>query len=89
MAAVALLIYCFPSYPKSLLGWILLFIFALPITVAGEWMGGLITENRLAQKIENETTSEPVSIVRMIYLLFALLLAFAIYFGCAHYVNLG
>lgn len=69
-------------FPTSWLGWILLFLLALPIQIIGEWVGDwFLTKNRLAQHIEEKTSSQQFSVLRIFYGLITLLLVFGLIVG--------
>ena len=67
-----------PSHPKATIGWFGLFAGALPITVAGEWLGEVVFENRFAASLRSNTNAGSVSWLRVTYgvvAVFALLTA--------------
>ncbi|GEM_PF-4557860 len=86
-AAAGMLFYAAPYHPKSLSGWTLFFLLALPITFAGEAIGEAVWRNRIAKKIESGTAGRPISGRRMGYVFVAMLLLFAI--SCAVVSLLG
>jgi uncharacterized membrane protein len=86
IAAATLLISAYPSHPKSLAGWLALYVFALPIYFVGEWIGSVLFENRFAKRLEDETAEQSVSIYRIVYGVLVILAVVAVYFVFAHYL---
>jgi len=62
------MIYAFPMWPKTLIGWVSLLVLGLPILVIGEGIGGILTNNKIAQSIESNTSDKKISWKRMAYL---------------------
>jgi hypothetical protein len=73
-AAVVLLIYVFSHYPKSIVGWVLFFVLALPIAIIGEAIGEAIWRNPVARKLERLTSDRSLSWLRICYGFIAILL---------------
>ena len=66
IGALALL-QLWPWQPKTAVGWLVLFVCALPITAAGEWLGQLAFENRFATSLGNGTAPDSLSWLRVAY----------------------
>jgi len=77
LAAGALLIDTWPSYPRSFLQWGLLLLIGLPVTVLGDWLSDRALSNSLARAIEGRTKDSQLSWLRIGYYL-ALYMLFAI-----------
>lgn len=67
----------FPQRPTTWLGWFALFALALPVTVAGEYVGELLFRNRLSQAVEQRTQQRRFSWLRIAYVLLLFLPLFA------------
>ncbi len=77
IAAVGMLIFAFPSHPKSSTGWLWFFVLALPITLIGEAIGEGLWRNPLAKRIEQKTSTHSFSWLRIAYGFVVMLLVFA------------
>lgn len=69
MAAVLWLVFAFPWHPKSPLGWALLFLLALPMTLAGEFVGDKLLNSRPGRYVEKKTKHKSFSCLRIVYVL--------------------
>jgi len=67
VVGVGLLMQVFPWHPRTVTGWILLFGCALPICAAGEWLGGLVFENRFARRLGSSDDPQGLSWARVAY----------------------
>ena len=82
-----MLIFAFPHYPKTLVGWAAFFLLALPVTLVGEVVGEGLWRNRVAQVVERRTEGKSFSWLRIAYgfvtmlALFAVVLGLALFFG--------
>jgi len=81
VAAIALLAGIFPQYPKTLGGWALLLALALPLTLAGEFVGEFFWRNRIAQAIATRSSGSSLSLLRLSYAFAVMLLCFALAVG--------
>jgi hypothetical protein len=87
LATLVMLISIFPNYPKTLIGWVWVFAIALPVVIVFDLLGWVVWNNRLAQSIEAQSSSQKFSWLRIGYGLVAMLLVFgmawwvAMYFG--------
>jgi hypothetical protein len=68
-AAVLLLIPLWPWRPSSTQGWALYALLALPIVIAGEWIGDRVLDNRLSRAVDRATRQHQFSWFRIAYLL--------------------
>jgi hypothetical protein len=75
-AALGLLVLALPYHPKSSIGWIVFFILALPISLIGEAIGEGLWRNPLAKRIEERSSQSTLSLSRIVYGFFAMLLVF-------------
>jgi hypothetical protein len=76
------LIQSFPDRPTSWVGWLLLFMFVLPVTMAAEFVGELIFDrNPVIQAVERRTKAKRFSWLRVLTALTLTLLVFAAVFG--------
>lgn len=87
LAAAQLLVYSFPIYPKTLAGWALFFILALPVTIAMELACELIWRNKLAKWVDARSEGISTSPLRIMYLLLAMFLLFAVILGIGVFFN--
>jgi len=65
--AVGCLIICYPWHPITVIGWILLFLLATPVTLIGQYIGELLTSDKISNKID--PSKSLVSSERIVYLL--------------------
>ena len=87
IAAIGVLIGVFPKHPTTLNGWLLLLALALPLTIAGEFVGEAIWHNRIAKAIESQTVGRNLSVLRVLYAFVAMLLLFGLVFAVGHLVE--
>jgi hypothetical protein len=71
----------FPLRPSSWVGWAALFALAIPVTLAGGFVGALLHCNRVARAVAQRTEGSRFSWLRLGYLLLAGLLIAAAVFG--------
>jgi hypothetical protein len=69
IAAGILLVDVWPWHPRSWHAWLLLVILALPILIAGEWVGEKMLTNPLSRSVDRATAKRSFSWVRVVYLL--------------------
>ena len=62
-----LLLQVFPWHPSTVFGWVALFAAALPITAAGEWLGSVLFENRVARSLGSRNDPNGLSWARVAY----------------------
>ena len=89
IAAAGMLVYSFPNYPKTLLGWALFLSLALPITLIGELIGNGLWRNHLLRRIDEGTGKGSSSFLRIVYGVLAMLLVFATAWGLALFLGRG
>lgn len=90
LAGAILLMYSFPEHPRNWWGWIALFGFALPVVVAGEYIGQVLLErNPVSQAIERHTKDKSFSWLRIGYFLLLLLVVCAVFMALSRWLNLG
>lgn len=81
LLGVLVLLQFYPARPDTWLGWGLLFVVALPLTLAAEFLGALVFRNPLSQAVERRTRGHRFSWLRVLtglgVLLLVLLLAAA------------
>lgn len=82
-ASIGMLLSVFPHFPKMPMGWVWLFVFSLPVTIVGEFIGNSIWKNRVAKAIERRTSERSLSWLRICYGFVVMLLVFgtAFYFS--------
>jgi hypothetical protein len=80
-ATATLLIYAFPFHPKSLPGWLFIFIVALPIIVLAELPGEKFWTNPITNKIEKLTSRQAFSWTRIFLYVLLILLVCGIAYG--------
>jgi hypothetical protein len=69
LLAGLMLLQAFPARPETPLDWILLFVLALPLTLAGEWAGDKLLNNKFGRYIDAKTKEQRISFVRIIFAL--------------------
>jgi len=79
--ALVLLAGIFPYHPKTVIGWVLLFALALPLTLLGEFVGEFFWRNRIAQAIAARSSGSSLSVLRLSYAFAVMLFSFALAFG--------
>jgi hypothetical protein len=65
--------------PTTTTGWIILFVIALPLWVLAEWVGEKLTSKPVSRSIDD--SDKQVSILRMMYLLGAMIVCVAVLSG--------
>ena len=68
VAAGILLVDVWPWHPHSWHTWFLFVILALPISIAGEWVGEKILTNSLSRSVDQATAKRSFSWLRVAYL---------------------
>jgi hypothetical protein len=81
VAAGGLLFMLYPWHPTTPLGWALVVVLALPVMVAGEWLGNVVLGNRFARSIGRDQPPGRISWARIAYGAAALLVVAASVFG--------
>ena len=56
-------------WPKTIIGWVLVFIFGLPTLILGELIGEKLFNNKISQKIDQAKKDKIIAIRRMAYAL--------------------
>lgn len=56
-------------WPKSITGWLIVFIFGLPTIIFGELIGEKLFSDKVSQKIDRDKKDKIISIRRMAYAL--------------------
>jgi hypothetical protein len=69
VAAGLLLLDLWPWHPTSWRAWLLFFVIALPVTIAGEWLAEAVLNNPLSKSVDRATTGRSFSWYRIGYLL--------------------
>ena len=87
-ASFGMLVFAFPHYPKTLVGWAAFFLLALPITLVGEAVEERLWRNRVAQAIERRTEGQSFSWLRIAYGFLIMLALFAVVWGLALFFNI-
>jgi hypothetical protein len=78
VAAPILLLQLLPFHPRSALGWIILFVVALPAVVAIEFVGDFLLTNRVSAAVDRKTRGTSLSWARITYVLGVYILSFAV-----------
>jgi hypothetical protein len=81
------LIQSFPVRPTSWLGWLLLFMLAIPITLAGEFLGDVIFRNPASQAAGRRTRHLQFSWLRVLVALVVTLVALGAVLGLGHLIS--
>jgi hypothetical protein len=68
-AVVLLLIDLWPWRPSSRFGWLVLALLALPILIAGDWVGDKLLGNPVSHAVDRSTARIELSWLRVAYLL--------------------
>jgi hypothetical protein len=77
VVAVLLSLY-YPIIPRSVLGWILLFVIGIPTWFLLEWLGGRIIGARFFSRMGRAAR---IALAGPVLILFLIVAAYAIYFG--------
>lgn len=56
-------------WPKSITGWVIVFIFGLPTMILGEFIGEKLFSDKISQTIDKDNKDKIISIRRMGYAL--------------------
>jgi hypothetical protein len=78
IATLFLLLILFPDHPNSWLGWLVLFIVAVPIILVGEGIGKFLYGNPLARAVDAKTAKRSFSWLRISFMLVSMLLFVAL-----------
>lgn len=73
-----------PNLPSTQAQWLAAFLLALPIQIAGELLGSCLWENKLARFVDDATAHKSLSLLRIGYGVFALLLFIGVIFAAAY-----
>ena len=87
VAVLALLVGVFPYHPKTITGWALLFVLALPLTLAGELVGEFFWGNRITQAIAARSSGSSLSLLRLGYAFAVMLLFFVLALGVQSWLD--
>jgi hypothetical protein len=75
--APLLLLQLLPWYPRSVRGWLILFVVAVPVVLLGELVGDFLLKNRISAAVDRSTRATSLSWLRIGYVLGVLILCFA------------
>jgi len=78
----------YPEHPSTPLAWIALFLFALPLWIAGEAFGHFLWNNRMARFVDDATSEKSFSLVRLACGFLAMLLSIGLLAGALYSWNL-
>ncbi|MEO6279932.1 hypothetical protein [Roseateles sp.] len=81
------LIQSFPALPTSWLGWLLMFVLVIPITLAGEFLGEVLFRNPVSQFVERRTKHRQFSWLRVLVALAGMLVALGAVLGLGHLIS--
>jgi hypothetical protein len=70
-----------PELPSTAAQWLAVFLLALPVQLAGEWVGGGLWNNKLAQSVDRATEHTSFSLLRIGYGVGAILLCIGLGFA--------
>lgn len=73
----------YPVIPSTLDQWLWVFVLALPLQLAGEFVANLLWRNKLTRLVEQKTSATPFSLVRILYGVLFLLLSIGALLGAA------
>jgi uncharacterized membrane protein len=65
-------------WPKSITGWLIVFIFGLPTIILGEYIGEKLFSDKISQTIDKKNREKIISIRRMAYALIIGIVATAV-----------
>jgi hypothetical protein len=69
ICAPILLLHLLPFRPRSALGWVILVVAAVPVTVLGELIGDFLLKNRISASVDHGTRGTSLSWIRIGYVL--------------------
>ena len=84
VAAGLLLVDLWPWHPTSWRVWLLFVVLALPVLIAGEWLGQAVFTNPLSQSVDRATASRSFSWLRIGYLVGLAVLLVGLLFLAKH-----
>lgn len=70
--------------PDTLTKWLWLLVLAVPVHVAGELIGHVLSNNRAARFVEQKTEGKRLSLLRMLYAFLVILLSCGAILGAAY-----
>jgi hypothetical protein len=70
----------YPYYPKTLIGWVLLIVFGIPIYLAGEWFYGKLYSQKISDKISKKKFSLARIFIALVITLASLSIFYLAYF---------
>jgi hypothetical protein len=82
------LVELYPDLPSTPAAWIALFLFALPLCLAGDAFGHFLWNNHIARRVDNATSEKSFSLVRVAYGFLAVLLAIGLGAGALYSWNM-
>ena len=82
------LVELYPDLPATPAAWIALFLFALPLWIAGEAIGHFLWNNRIARFVDDATSEKSFSLVRLAYGFLAVLLSIGLVAAALYTWNL-
>lgn len=60
-------IFSYPNIPSTPSGWLWAFLLAIPLQLAFEFLGELVSKNKATRLIEQKTAEQSFSLVRILY----------------------
>jgi hypothetical protein len=81
------LLYIHPNFPRTVTGWGLLFLLALPAMLLGELIGEFAWKNPFARAISAQTSKRSLSGLRILYGLLVMLVVFGAALGISYYLS--
>lgn len=74
----------YPNLPSTPVEWVWVFALALPLQLAGEFLGEILWKNKVTQLVAQKTAEKSVSLLRIFYLLLYLLVFAALLMGAGY-----
>lgn len=60
-------IFSYPNIPSSPSAWLWAFLLAIPLQLAFEFLGGLVSNNQVTRFVEQKTAEQSFSLIRILY----------------------
>lgn len=77
------LAFSYPDMPVTIWEWIAIFALAIPLQLASELVGSRLWRNRATEWVEQKTSRQSVSLLRIAYGFLLLLVAFGVFYGAS------
>jgi hypothetical protein len=77
-------VFSYPDLPSTGTQWLMVFLLALPLQLAGEFLGELLWNNKLSRFVDRKTAAASLSFVRILYGVLLMLLLIGLGWGASY-----